>query len=100
MEVSGELYALTSLPVKYHPVTLNRRLVGSHIRSGPFGKEKHLLALPGIGPKFLVCSACSLVVIQIKLSRSKHRIIFANSNLHQQLTEVAPKYDRVIIFTH
>jgi len=49
--------------------------MGSH--SSSFGQEKVVLPLPGIGPRFLCCSAGNVVTVltEISLDRQKLFII-------------------------
>ena len=63
VEVGGQLNALATLPRERSPrYTLNRRLGESQSRSGWFGEEENMLALPGI-EKFFGYAALSLVTI-------------------------------------
>jgi hypothetical protein len=62
MELSDMLQAPTaSSPGKWHP--LNTKLCGPHKRSGHFEKDKYLLPLPRIEPRFLGCAAIRLLAI-------------------------------------
>lgn len=64
MEVSGQFYGIAGYP----HCPLNKRLYGTHRRSGRFEEEINLLPLPGIEPRFLGCPARSPVNLLLLLS--------------------------------
>jgi len=49
MEVSSQLQAVATLPIKKNRYPLNRRFGGPHIRSRYF-EEKNILPVPGFEP--------------------------------------------------